>query len=226
MLNMISHYRGIFGHRNFFIGPGSVIVALALHALILLIPVVSTITMKPSDDSQIMQVNLVRRASASSSVNRSLVKEAAPVVRPLKAAPVANTVAPVVEEVVAPSKAMTATTMTTSTSVESSNMGDIASSQPQQESQGFSLNVLKRVDPVYPKSAIQRGMQGTAVFRVKVLPSGNCGEVELVQSSGYSLLDSVAKQAVKQWRFSPKSSADTVALWVEIPVAFVLKKQV
>lgn len=49
--------------------------------------------------------------------------------------------------------------------------------------------------------------------------------MEVAQSSNYELLDRAASEAVKSWRFVPARHGDsTVDEWVQVPVAFHLKK--
>jgi protein TonB len=58
-----------------------------------------------------------------------------------------------------------------------------------------------------------------------VLPNGECGELELGQSSGYALLDQAALEAVRTWRFRPARRGDEeIVSWVDIPVRFRLDR--
>ncbi|MBI4355560.1 MAG: TonB family protein [Candidatus Omnitrophica bacterium] len=95
------------------------------------------------------------------------------------------------------------------------------------ESQGALGEVLpgylRNPAPVYPMLARQRGEEGTVLLRVQVLPTGRCGQVVVLSSSGSALLDAAAVQAVQQWQFKPaRRGAATVAVWVEIPIIFQL----
>ncbi len=78
-----------------------------------------------------------------------------------------------------------------------------ANSSPRQ------LSLLrKRVDPAYPADAIAHRVQGPVVLRVAVLEDGEVGEVTVV--SGDLLLVGAAVEAVKQWRFQPRSAQEKV----------------
>lgn len=67
------------------------------------------------------------------------------------------------------------------------------------------------------------GMEGEVLLRTRVLPNGRCDEFELVQSSGYALLDRAAMEAVRKWRFRPARRGDEqVSSRIEIPVRFRL----
>ncbi len=58
--------------------------------------------------------------------------------------------------------------------------------------------------PPYPAYAQRRGMQGTVQLLLHVGADGSVVTAEIVQSSGYPLLDSTAQGwVVKTWRFSP-----------------------
>lgn len=86
--------------------------------------------------------------------------------------------------------------------------------------------VLGRVEPNYPESARQAGVEGTVVVRIEILPSGAAGNVEVYESSGSAALDRAALDAVRQWRFIPakrRSSGEAVACYTKMPVAFRLR---
>jgi len=85
---------------------------------------------------------------------------------------------------------------------------------------------LRNPSPVYPKLARERGFQGTVLLDVEVLPSGRCGQIVVGQSSGFSILDDAAAQAVSQWQFKPATRGRTpVPVRVEIPVTFRLVEE-
>ncbi len=55
----------------------------------------------------------------------------------------------------------------------------------------------------YPTLSIRNGEQGEAVFRIQVLESGNVGDIELLDSSGFSLLDEAARSMVRRFTYQP-----------------------
>jgi len=78
--------------------------------------------------------------------------------------------------------------------------------------------------PRYPPSARRRGYQGVVLLRVRVLEDGTVGEVRVVRSSGYAVLDRAALEAVKQWRFVPARRGDRpIPMEVRVPIRFSLK---
>ena len=57
-------------------------------------------------------------------------------------------------------------------------------------------------DAHFPGRAVDRGQEGTVYMNVIVGESGRASDVEVVDSSGYRLLDQAAKQtALNQWEF-------------------------
>ncbi len=77
--------------------------------------------------------------------------------------------------------------------------------------------------PAYPRLAKLRGWEGVTVLRVEVREDGRVGHVEMVRSSGHSVLDETAMKAVRAWRFEPARRGDeTVACVIEVPIRFKL----
>ncbi|MBV8536740.1 MAG: energy transducer TonB [Alphaproteobacteria bacterium] len=75
--------------------------------------------------------------------------------------------------------------------------------------------------PVYPLAARSRRLEGRVMLQVQVAASGDPLAVRVVSSSGHSLLDDSALQAVRSWRFIPASQAgQAVAGSVDVPVDF------
>jgi periplasmic protein TonB len=77
--------------------------------------------------------------------------------------------------------------------------------------------------PPYPPAARQRHYQGTVLLEVLVDEGGKVGELRVARSSGHPLLDRAALNAVRHWRFEPgRRHGVNIAMWVQIPVRFVL----
>jgi periplasmic protein TonB len=55
----------------------------------------------------------------------------------------------------------------------------------------------------YPRVALLRRQEGTVVVRLLVLKNGEVGDVALVKSSGYPLLDAAALVETGDWRYLP-----------------------
>ena len=85
---------------------------------------------------------------------------------------------------------------------------------------------LYRVNPLpeYPRLARKRGYQGMVVLDVLVDQNGRVGDLRLFTSSGHSILDRRAMEAVKVWLFEPGMKGNKkLDMWVRVPVRFELK---
>ena len=77
--------------------------------------------------------------------------------------------------------------------------------------------------PDYPAAARRHGLQGKVVLRVEVSAEGRAQSVEVKVSSGHSILDEAALDAVRRWRFNPASqNGNPVAGAAEVPIEFRL----
>jgi TonB family protein len=80
---------------------------------------------------------------------------------------------------------------------------------------------LRNPPPPYPRVARENGWEGTTVLQVEVLDNGTGGKIEVVKSSGYTVLDDTAVETVQHWRFLPaKSGVTPIRSLVEIPISF------
>ena len=78
--------------------------------------------------------------------------------------------------------------------------------------------------PTYPKIARIRGYQGNVMLDVLVNKNGTVGDLKVIKSSGYPLLDRAAKSSVKNWLFEPGMvGKEKVKMWVRVPIRFELK---
>nr|WP_314229337.1 energy transducer TonB [uncultured Kingella sp.] len=60
---------------------------------------------------------------------------------------------------------------------------------------------IKTVTPIYPVKAMENGIEGRVKLRVQVAPNNRIRSVEVVESSGSTLLDEAAVAAARQYRF-------------------------
>lgn len=79
--------------------------------------------------------------------------------------------------------------------------------------------------PAYPAVSRRLAEEGRVMLRVRVLASGDPGEVQLHKSSGFDRLDAAAVAAVKQFKFNPARtrSGRAVDSWVTFPIQYALK---
>ena len=85
-------------------------------------------------------------------------------------------------------------------------LGDDARNQrdtslPQPTGQEIVIEHL--VEPVYPQSAIDAGIEGVAVFGVRVEATGDVRQAWLVESEVSGECNMEAQRALLQWRFAP-----------------------
>lgn len=83
---------------------------------------------------------------------------------------------------------------------------------------------IRTVAPIYPRRAIDMGIQGKVVVKALINNSGKAEKVIIDSSSGFEALDDSALKAVSQWYFKPKFlNSDFANTWVKVPVRFILK---
>lgn len=84
--------------------------------------------------------------------------------------------------------------------------------------------ILSQTIPEYPLEAVEKGWEGAVIVRLLVQKDGRVGRVKVDLSSGYSVLDQVAIQEVKEWEFEPAKRGGTpIEAWFTVPIKFQLK---
>ncbi len=84
---------------------------------------------------------------------------------------------------------------------------------------------LSNPRPDYPEVARQQHQEGVVLVSVEVGTDGRASDVTLARSSGFPLLDTVALQAVRRWRFEPAQVGGLpVSSRVDVPVRFSLSR--
>jgi protein TonB len=82
----------------------------------------------------------------------------------------------------------------------------------------------KNPSPEYPLIARRGGFQGTVVLEVMVDRNGRVGELRVLKSSGYKVLDRAAGESVRDWIFKPATKGnEKIEMWVRVPVCFKLR---
>jgi periplasmic protein TonB len=78
--------------------------------------------------------------------------------------------------------------------------------------------------PRYPEAARANGWEGVVMLSVSVAADGRAESVSIGKSSGHSLLDAAAVDAVRRWRFEPARRAGVpVAGTATVPIRFRLE---
>jgi protein TonB len=60
-----------------------------------------------------------------------------------------------------------------------------------------------RVQPTFPRQALQQGIAGRVIAHVYVAPSGNVTDVKIIQSSN-RIFDREVIRALSQWKYNPE----------------------
>jgi periplasmic protein TonB len=86
-------------------------------------------------------------------------------------------------------------------------------------------NYARRAQPIYPDQARRWHQQGIVTLALFINEQGALDRVEIIQSSGYSLLDAAAVKAMKQSQFEPAMDGATpVRSRAEATVTFRLEQ--
>lgn len=81
----------------------------------------------------------------------------------------------------------------------------------------------KPVQPRYPRIARKRGIEGVATYEIWLDEKGQQVKQVLISSSGATILDKSALDAIKQWQFSTHTvNGVAMAHRIQIPVRFKL----
>ncbi|WP_198782504.1 energy transducer TonB [Shewanella putrefaciens] len=76
--------------------------------------------------------------------------------------------------------------------------------------------------PTYPRIARKKGLEGTATIEVMFNELGEQLALKLVKSSGFSLLDQAALDAVETWQFEAPAPRLASHYKVRVPIRFAL----
>jgi protein TonB len=77
----------------------------------------------------------------------------------------------------------------------------------------------------YPPAAMRDKKSGTVSLKILVLASGKVGQIEIVKSSGFEILDLSAKADVQLIEFTPAKTKSGIAVdsWMIAPVVYKLE---
>ena len=85
--------------------------------------------------------------------------------------------------------------------------------------------ILSAPSPSYPESARASNVEGTTVVGLIISVNGNVTSAWVESSSGNSILDQTAVNAVYGWQFVPaKQNGVAVEAQSRVPVSFTLKR--
>jgi len=79
--------------------------------------------------------------------------------------------------------------------------------------------IVMKVEPQYPDSAREAGVEGTVMVQALVGKDGKVKDAIVIES--IPKLDAAATAAVRQWVFKPaRAKNGPVAVWVAVPMKF------
>ena len=85
---------------------------------------------------------------------------------------------------------------------------------------------LRNPAPRYPLEARRNKWEGTALLNVSVDKDGHSSKVNVLQSSGYDILDNAAVKTVGEWKFRPAKMGNmAVESSVQVPIRFEIEKE-
>jgi TonB family protein len=85
----------------------------------------------------------------------------------------------------------------------------------------FAATILYFQEPIYPKLAIKRNLEGEVKLSLKISASGAPLEIQIIKSSGHALLDQASLEAANDWRFQKRLGSEHYT--VEKTIVFKLK---
>ncbi|MBS1144123.1 MAG: energy transducer TonB [Proteobacteria bacterium] len=87
----------------------------------------------------------------------------------------------------------------------------------------FNAAYLHNPEPKYPSISRRMGEEGKVLLKVRVTPDGLAAAVSIDKSSGYERLDESARDTVTRWRFVPARRGDeAIEATVIVPIVFRL----
>jgi protein TonB len=82
--------------------------------------------------------------------------------------------------------------------------------------------IVMKVQPRYPDSAREAGVDGTVIVQALVGKDGRVKDTLVIKS--IPTLDAAATAAVRQWVFKPaRARSRPVAVWAAVPMKFALR---
>jgi TonB family protein len=180
---------------------------------------------KPSAGSETGRHSASTPAESKTAVENTTVAKSEPQPLVIKGGPARQTAKPPTVDATAPSLdgiTATATAAPMSNLMVGDNKAPAPVLQTMKISQGVSQGLLiKRVNPVYPATALHMRLEGTVQLLATVSGKGDITGIKVL--SGDLLLSTAATEAVKQWKYKPYLlNGSPVEIQTEITVKFKL----
>lgn len=203
------------------------LIALALHALVLLYPLTLSVDPLEATSPAPVQVQLTERVSEAQAIPPAPPeKVAAP--KPVPRKKPARTARPVIA--LAPEQASAPPTFSVPAPVvappipQPATAPTASATQPAVTAPLFNVAYLNNPEPKYPSLSRRLGEEGKVLLRVRVRADGRAATVDIEKSSNFERLDEAARQGVANWRFVPAKRGDeAIEATVIVPVVFRLE---
>jgi TonB family protein len=89
-----------------------------------------------------------------------------------------------------------------------SRTGNGSGNGPGTEGNSPGPHFIQMREPVYPPIARQKGLEGKVKIKAAYNSEGNVTKVDIVESSGVSMLDEAAKKTVHEWKLTTGFSGE------------------
>lgn len=202
------------------------LIALALHILVLLYPLTLSIDQLEAMPHAPVQVRLSDRPSAAQAIPPAP-PEKASVATPVRPEKPAQTTRPVIalaaEQASAPPTFSVPAPVATPAVSQPPTAATTGPAQPAVTAARFNAAYLNNPEPKYPSLSRRMGEEGKVLLRVRVTPDGRAAAVDIEKSSNFDRLDEAARQSVANWRFVPAKRGDeAIEATVIVPIVFRL----
>ena len=199
------------------------LIAVALHAVILLYPLSLTLDQPAAPPSPI-RLNLQEPVSTPQVKPPAMPEKPAAVQSPRREKPQSQP-RPILAMATEQSSAPNA--ITVPAPVATPSAPQVAPASPAApaaySAPVFNAAYLQNPRPTYPAISRRLGEEGKVLLRVRVTPDGRAAEVDVEKSSNFDRFDDAAREAVKHWRFVPAKRGDeAIEATVIVPVVFRL----
>lgn len=202
------------------------LIALALHALVLLYPLTLSVDQLEVIPPAPVQVQLTERVSAVQAIPPAPPEKlttAKPVPREKPARTARPVIALAAEQASAPPTFSVPAPVAAPPVPQPATAPAASSSAPVVTAARFNAAYLNNPEPKYPSLSRRLGEEGKVLLRVRVTPDGRAATVDIEKSSNYDRLDEAARQSVANWRFVPAKRGDeAIEATVLVPIVFRL----
>jgi protein TonB len=204
------------------------LIALALHALVLFYPLSISVDRLEASPSGPVQVQIKESIAAPQMIppsppEKPATAQTAPRQKAAKAIPTTQPVIALApEQVSAPATfsvpAPPAPAASAPAPAEASSAAPVAVTAAR-----FNAAYLHNPEPKYPSISRRTGEEGKVMLKVRVTADGLAAAVTIDKSSGYERLDEAARDVVTRWRFVPAKRGDeAIEATVIVPIVFRL----